>query len=70
MYKSVTFNIFELNLEELVYGEKPPAKNNDPHEKNVVVVGEITIPKITEEYSGTNPYLRFDRTRGDRSKVL
>jgi hypothetical protein len=65
MYKSVSFNIFEENLEDIVYGENsvPRTENNDDDEKTVMVIGEITIPKIADQNSDGFTSGRFDRPR-------
>ncbi len=61
MYKSVSFNIFEENLEEIVYGEIPVShtKIKDANEKTVVVIGEITVPKIADKNADDFTYGRF-----------
>ena len=72
MYKSVSFNIFEEQLEEIVYGKNPvtQTEKNDANEKTVVVIGEITIPKIADQNSDTNSYKRFVRELSGALNVL
>ena len=54
MYKSVNFNIFEENLQDIVYGENRASrteKNNPaekPREKTTQNLTEIIIKPITE----------------------
>ena len=63
MYKSVSFNIFEENLEGIVYREDfvSQTENNDTNEKTVVVIGQITVPKITGQNSEVFPDKRSVR---------
>ncbi len=55
MYKSVSFNIFEEHLQEIVYEKNsfPLAENKSPDKKTVVVIGEVTVPKITIQESSS-----------------
>jgi hypothetical protein len=72
MYKSVSFNIFEENLEEIVYGENSVSQteNTELEKKTVVVIGEITVPKIAEQSYDKFIYRRFDWERDETLNVL
>ncbi len=72
MYKSVSFNIFEENLEEIIYGENSllPAEDDRSNEKTVIVVGEITVPKITAPDSETKTFRHFGWERNGTLNVL
>ena len=53
-YKTVNFNIFEENLQDIVYGERNAARNEDNNEaktlreKTTQKLREILIKPITE----------------------
>ena len=57
MYKTVNFNIFEENLEEIVYGKNSASKteNDNPAEKTtaklVRKISEIIIKPLNEKKS-------------------
>jgi hypothetical protein len=57
MYKTVNFNIFEENLEEIVYGKNSASRNekNNPAEKTtaklVRKISEIIIKPLNEKKS-------------------
>ena len=64
MYKTVNFNIFEENLEEIVYRKEsaPPEKIEKPPVKKTEIKTEIVIKPIN--------YYRFNGEREGTSLVL
>ncbi|MEP6900677.1 MAG: hypothetical protein ABJA66_02940 [Actinomycetota bacterium] len=68
----MSFNIFEENLEEIVYAENSVSEteNNDANKKTVVVIGEVTVPKIAALNYDTFIYRRFAWERDGTLNVL
>jgi len=63
MYKTVDFNIFEELLDEIVYGKQSAVQTAETvtvKKTTVTKIGEITIPKITEQKTQPLVYTHFE----------